>query len=131
MGANNARFGVGVVIAVACGSLLGTGCGRSATDDAAPSTAPTQTVDGQTTVPTTSIPTQVTYVVQPGESLSLIASRFGVDVRVLADFNAIGDIDSVKAGQLLSIPPPATPDTTAPGTTSDTSPSDTPTSPTS
>jgi LysM repeat protein len=118
MDANNARFRIGVVVALGWGSLLVGGCGRSAPEDAAPTTDPTVAVNGETTVPTTSIPTQVTYVIQPGESLSLIAARFGVDVRALADFNAIGDIDSVRAGQLLTIPPvPTTPDTTTPEAT--------------
>lgn len=89
-------------------AVLGSACGRSA-DETAESTLPAVQVAGETTVPVTTVPTQVTYIVQAGESLSVIASRFGVDVRTLADFNAIADIDSVKVGQLLSIPPTTLP----------------------
>ena len=98
-------------LCLAASAVLGSGCGRSA-DETTESTLPAVQVAGETTVPSTTVPTQVTYIVQAGESLSVIASRFGVDVRTLADFNAIADIDSVKVGQLLSIPP-----TTAPSTT--------------
>lgn len=98
-------------LSLAASAVLGSACGRSA-DESADSTLPAVQVAGETTVPVTTAPTQVTYVVQAGESLSVIASRFGVDVRTLADFNAIADIDSVKAGQLLSIPPTTLPSTT-------------------
>ncbi len=85
--------------------LFVVGCGRSADDAAPPPDTEQIQVEGVTTIAPTTIPTQVTYVVQAGESLSIIASRFGVGVRELADFNAIADVDSVKVGQLLSIPP--------------------------
>ncbi|MDA3040812.1 MAG: LysM domain-containing protein [Actinomycetota bacterium] len=103
---------------LAAWTLVGSACGRSA-DETADTTLPAVQVAGETTaptttVPTTTVPTQVTYVVQAGESLSVIASRFGVDVRALADFNAIADVDSLKVGQLLSIPPTTIATTTAP-----------------
>lgn len=107
---NTRRF-VPVSVLAAVALFIG-GCGRFVEDDAT-IVAPDQVqVAGQTTLASTTVATQVTYVVQPGESLSIIASRFGVDVRSLADFNAIADIDSVKAGQLLSIPPVQTTTTT-------------------
>ncbi len=62
-----------------------------------------------TIAPATTVPppttTQVNYVVQSGDSLSVIASRFGVSTQALADFNAITDANSIVVGQQLSIPP--------------------------
>ena len=77
-----------------------------------------------TTIPPSATPTQpnVTYVVQAGDTLSGIASRFGVTVQAIRDANGItGDIISV--GTQLIIPvsggpvsPPANPTATQSGT---------------
>lgn len=48
--------------------------------------------------------TQSTHVVQPGESLSEIAARFGVSSADLAAANDIADVDFVTAGTSLSVP---------------------------
>ncbi len=48
-----------------------------------------------------------TYVVQPGETLTTIASKVlgpGGDWRVIADLNQIADPKQVRAGQRLRIP---------------------------
>ena len=44
------------------------------------------------------------YVVQPGDTLAEIASRFGVDMNVLAEVNGIQNIDHIEVGQELLIP---------------------------
>lgn len=44
------------------------------------------------------------YVVQPGDTLAEIAIRFGVDLNVLAEVNAIQNIDHIEVGQELLIP---------------------------
>ncbi len=96
-------------------------CGRA--DDGAdvagvevtPSSVSTTVAPSTTPPPPTT--TQVNYVVQSGDSLSVIASRFGVSTQELADFNAITDVNSIVVGQELSIPPTtvATTETTAAG----------------
>ena len=68
------------------------------------------------TVATTTTTIQLTYVIQSGDSLSVIAERFGVSTQELADFNAIADVNAIKVGQELSIPPT----TAAPATTAST-----------
>lgn len=45
-----------------------------------------------------------THIVQPGESLSSIARRYGVSVRVLVARNAIANPDLIRSGQILYIP---------------------------
>jgi LysM repeat protein len=48
------------------------------------------------------------YVVRSGDSLSVIASRFGVTVRAIMDANGLTDPDRLSLGQELIIPVPAT-----------------------
>lgn len=59
-----------------------------------------------TSVPRAPTPTPVVYVVQPGDSLSAIAVKFGVPVEAIAEANDIQDADVIKAGQKLIIPGP-------------------------
>ncbi|MDH4277528.1 MAG: LysM peptidoglycan-binding domain-containing protein [Acidimicrobiia bacterium] len=44
------------------------------------------------------------YVVKPGDSLSVIASRHGVSVSQLAADNGISDVHLIRVGQVLRIP---------------------------
>ena len=46
----------------------------------------------------------INYVVQPGESLSDIARRYGMDWQTLAQMNGIIDANRVYAGQTLVVP---------------------------
>ncbi len=46
-----------------------------------------------------------TYTVRRGETLSRVAKRIGVPVRDLAQANGIADLDRVRRGQVLRIPP--------------------------
>jgi len=55
---------------------------------------------------------QRTYVVQPGDSLFAIASRFNVSVSELATINRTYDINSLFVGQVLTLPNSATSTTT-------------------
>ena len=53
------------------------------------------------------------YTVQPGESLSQIAARFGTTYIVLAQMNGIADPNVLHVGQVLQVPAPvAAPETT-------------------
>lgn len=45
------------------------------------------------------------YVVQPGDTLSEIAQRFGSSVDALVRANGIDDPDLIFAGQILCVPP--------------------------
>jgi len=44
------------------------------------------------------------YVVQPGDSLSVIAQRHGVSVSALVSDNGISDLHLIRVGQVLQIP---------------------------
>lgn len=59
-----------------------------------------------TPIPQTPTPraAQTTYVVQPGDSLSGIATKFGITQQELQQANNIDDPDSIYAGQELIIP---------------------------
>lgn len=61
----------------------------------------------QTTTTATTFPVPVTqlYTVQSGDSLSVIAQRFGVSIDDIRRANPdIGDIDRIRAGDELAIP---------------------------
>ena len=73
----------------------------------------TTTVEAATT--TTIAPK--TYVVNSGDSLSSIASTFGVDLQALVDLNGIVDVDKINAGDVLKLPPPTTTTSTETTTT--------------
>lgn len=44
-----------------------------------------------------------TYVVQSGDTLSSIASRFGTDYQTLANINGIADVNLINVGQVLNV----------------------------
>lgn len=46
------------------------------------------------------------YVVQPGDSLAQIASRYSVSVAAIVEANGIGEPDLLEIGQVLTIPAP-------------------------
>ena len=49
-------------------------------------------------------PQYITYVIQPGDTLSGIAQRYGTTVSVLAQLNGISDPDKIYAGNTLKVP---------------------------
>ncbi len=60
------------------------------------------------------------YTVRSGDTLSRIASRFGVSVQAIAQANGITNVNLIRVNQVLQIPalPPATrPRTVTPPTT--------------
>jgi LysM repeat protein len=73
-----------------------------------------------TPTPTATLPpgTQVTYVVQTGDTLYSIALHFGVSVQDLMNANGLTNPNYIQIGQTLIIPnPSATPTPTPTGTT--------------
>ncbi len=50
------------------------------------------------------IPDYITYVIQPGDTLSGIAAKFGTTTQVLAELNGISDPDLIYAGTTLRVP---------------------------
>jgi LysM repeat protein len=80
------------------------------------------TAGGQPPQPPTPTPPPTggtsTYVVQPGDTLSRIAVRFGTTVQELAVLNNLSNPNLIYAGQTLKIPgegpPPVTPPPTTP-----------------
>jgi len=66
------------------------------TPTATPTPSPTPTI--------TPTPTQVVHVVKKGDTLSLIAKRYGVTVVALMAANDLGHPDAIRAGERLIIP---------------------------
>jgi len=66
-------------------------------------------IAGPTSIPpstsTTLTASGSTYVVKPGDTLSVIAEQFEVGVDAISQANGITDVHSIKPGQELVIPP--------------------------
>lgn len=69
------------------------------------SVAPLPTVTATPALPTP-LPTPLLHVVQPGDSLSAIALKYGVSIEALAEANGIADANVIRVGQGLIIPGP-------------------------
>jgi LysM repeat protein len=88
---------------VALAVVGATACGD---DDAASATLPPiRTTTTTSTTSTTISLVPVEYVVQPGETLGVIAERAGVTFVALCAFNQLPSCDYVQAGQTILIPP--------------------------
>ncbi|MGI9596930.1 MAG: LysM peptidoglycan-binding domain-containing protein [Acidimicrobiales bacterium] len=110
--------------ALLCCGALAAGCGRSDPDQASavpddgtepavagiqvvsdePVVAPAPTPSSVATTATTAAPVSGNYVVQSGDTLSVIAERFGVSVDALSQANQITDVNTIRPGQELIIP---------------------------
>ena len=120
---NPAAKVIGIMVAAA---LVGAACGRSAPEDASaeidpaqePASAGVQATSESSVVPPVATTTTTTaappasepqpggaYVVEPGDTLSVIAERFGLTTEQLSQANNITDVDSIRPGQELIIPP--------------------------
>ena len=49
-------------------------------------------------------PDYITYVIQPGDTLSGIAQRYGTTVSALSSLNGISDPDLIYAGNTIRVP---------------------------
>lgn len=115
----------GLLLAVGlagCGRSAPEGAADSSTDGPEPAAAGIRVVSEQTVVPpapttvptvtTTPAPTSTTvpaapagtYVIEAGDTLSVIAERFGVSIDALSEANGITDVNSIRPGQELIIP---------------------------
>lgn len=113
----------GVLLAA---GLVGAACGRSAPEGALadvdpedePASAGIQATSDSsvvapiatTTTATTAAPAPAlqpggSYVVEAGDTLSVIAEQFGVTMEAISAANNITDVDSIRPGQELIIPP--------------------------
>ena len=57
------------------------------------------------TTPAPAATSATTYTVQSGDTMSSIANANGLTSKQVADYNGITDVDSLKIGQVLKIPP--------------------------
>ncbi len=48
---------------------------------------------------------EITYAVQPGDTIGIIAQRFGVDSTALIQYNELANPNLLEVGQVLRIPP--------------------------
>ncbi len=128
MHASFVRPGLALALTTLLVAALAAGCGRSApegaagssTDGTEPVTAGIRVVSEESVVPpapttvptvTTAAPTTTapaapaqTYVIQAGDTLSVIAERFGVTIDAISAANGITDVNSIQPGQELIIP---------------------------
>ncbi|MBC8076080.1 MAG: protein kinase [Chloroflexales bacterium] len=115
--------GVGVVWALGSGGAVGP-APAVAPSTAAPAGEATAVAAGQTTAPAseatiapsaaaakptpiyqpTALPSGGSYVVQPGDTLSAIAERFGTTVEALLAANGLSDPNRIEVGQTLIVP---------------------------
>jgi LysM repeat protein len=71
----------------------------------APSLAETSAAGSPSLAPVvTPGPSQTTYTVQQGDTLNLIAQRFGTTAQAIADANGMSVTDTINPGQVLIIP---------------------------
>jgi LysM repeat protein len=97
----------GASLAVACGGDSSEPAAATTTPEASVATATPYAVEPSPTIvanvaPDT--PAEVTYVVEPGDTLSGIAPRFDVTVEAIAARNDIADVTQIYVGQTLVIP---------------------------
>jgi LysM repeat protein len=94
-----------VLIVGAVFELTRLGGGDEPADSRADAASPPLTAPTATTVPPPTTRPQVNYQVQRGETLSVIARRFGVSIDEIVAANHLVDEDRVAEGQLLVVPP--------------------------
>jgi LysM repeat protein len=125
LGNGSVLRGSGVLLAA---GLLAISCGRSAPEGAfteldpadEPASAGVQaTSESSVVAPVVTSTTATTappapameaagsYVVEPGDTLSVIAEQFGITTDALSAANNITDVDTIRPGQELIIPAPA------------------------
>ena len=92
-----------VAAAIVLAFLLGRASGGGGETEAAAGSAETTSTVLVTTLP------PIVHTVQENESLSSIATHYGLTTAELASFNGITDVNHVEEGQQILIPAPTTP----------------------
>ncbi|MEO8457236.1 MAG: D-alanyl-D-alanine carboxypeptidase family protein [Chloroflexota bacterium] len=90
-------------ILLVCLGVAACGGDDSPSNTTSPTAAGQHTTPATTPAPTAS-PVEVLYVVQDGDTLAGIAEAYGVTIDALTQANAISDPDSLKIGDVLTIP---------------------------
>ena len=93
-------------LVVACGGDSSELAAATTTPEASVATATPYAVEPSPTIVANGAPeapTEVTYVVEPGDTLSGIAARFDVTVEFIAARNDIADVTQIYVGQTLVI----------------------------
>jgi LysM repeat protein len=114
------KAGAVAVTGVLCLSGCGSGgANKTQPNSTLPTLPPSTLLPPSTTLPpTTAAAVPTVYIVQKGDSLTRIATHFGVTVAQLVAANDIHNQDHIEEGQRLTIPPPTVAaTTTAPGST--------------
>jgi LysM repeat protein len=93
-----------VVIVGAIVELTQLGGGGSRSDPARATAAPKTSPPTQ--APTTTTLGPVNYQVRRGDTLTVIARRFGVSIETIVSANQLTNQDNLAEGQILRIPPP-------------------------
>lgn len=75
----------------------------TATPSGTPTAQPTATLAAEPTPE----PTPIVYIVQRGDSVSLIAARFGVTPEAIIELNNLSNPNRILPGQQLLIPAPS------------------------
>jgi LysM repeat protein len=89
------------------------------TATAAPAPANTSTAPVAATNTTAALPAAgLNYTVQPGDTLSLISARYGLDWRQVAQFNQLANPEIIEVGQVIRLPGVQGPTTTTGNSTS-------------
>lgn len=84
--------------------IMGGAGAASASASTLPQAAPIPATTTALNMELTAYSVPATYTIQPGDTLSALAARFGTDVAGLAAANHIADINLIYAGQQLTIP---------------------------
>ena len=92
-----------VVVAIAAFQLTRLGGGGS--DDRRAESAAVLDTPPPTEPPTTTTSGPMSYQVQRGDTLTVIARRFGVSIDTIVSTNQLPNQDSLSIGQVLKIPP--------------------------
>ena len=99
-------FGILVVLMVgAIVEITRLGGGDEHSQSGADSASTPLVAPTTTTVPPPTTRPQINYQVQRGETLTVIARRFGVSIDSIVAANHLADEDQVAEGQLLVVPP--------------------------
>lgn len=105
-----------VVNVVALSSLISLVSACGGDDSKVAATLPVMVAESTTTIPlettTTLAPNPEFYTIQQGDTLSAIATSFGVTVADIVAANGLANADAIQAGQKLAIPGNGTAPTT-------------------